>query len=69
GAGLGVTVQSIATLQKEIELGLLTTVPLDPALNRPFSLVYQRQKFRVQAMEEFLQFAQTHCEKRKSNRK
>ncbi len=69
GAGLGITVQSIATLQKEVELGLLTTVPLDPALNRPFSLVYQRQKFRVQAMEEFLQFAQTHCEKRKNNRK
>jgi DNA-binding transcriptional LysR family regulator len=65
GAGLGITVQSIATLQKEVQLGLLTVVPLDPALNRPFSLVYQRQKFRVQAIEEFLEFAQEHCEKRK----
>ena len=69
GAGLGITVQSIATLQKEIQLGLLTVVPLDPALNRPFSLVYQRQKFRVQAMEEFLEFAQEHCEKRKKRKK
>jgi DNA-binding transcriptional LysR family regulator len=68
GAGLGVTVQSIATLQKEIALGLLSTVPLDPPLNRPFSLVYQRQKFRVQAMEKFLQFAQTHCEERKKKK-
>ena len=68
GAGLGVTVQSIATLQKEIALGLLSTVPLDPPLNRPFSLVYQRQKFRVQAMEEFLRFAQTHCEERKKKK-
>jgi DNA-binding transcriptional LysR family regulator len=69
GAGLGITVQSIATLQKEIQLGLLTVVPLDPALNRPFSLVYQRQKFRVQAIEEFLEFAQEHCEKRKKRKK
>lgn len=69
GAGLGITVQSIATLQKEVQLGLLTVVPLDPALNRPFSLVYQRQKFRVQAMEEFLEFAQKHCEKRKKRKK
>ncbi len=69
GAGLGVTVQSVATLQKEIQLDMLATVPLDPPLNRPFSLVYQRQKFRVQAMEEFLQFAQTHCEKRKKTKK
>ncbi len=65
-AGLGITVQSIAALQKEVKLGLLSIVPLDPVLNRPFSLVYQRQKFRVQAMEEFLEFAQEHCEKRKS---
>ena len=68
GAGLGITVQSVATLQKEVELDLLTTVPLDPPLNRPFSLVYQRQKFRVQAMEEFLEFAQNHCERRKQRK-
>lgn len=68
GAGLGITVQSVATLQKEIELNMLTTVPLSPALNRPFSLVYQRQKFRVQAMDEFLSFSQAHCEKRKKKK-
>ncbi len=67
GAGLGVSVQSIATLQKEEKLGLLSVVPLKPSLTRPFSLVYQRQKFRVQAMEEFLEFAQAHCEKRRNN--
>lgn len=68
-AGLGVTVQSIATLQKEVKLNMLKVVPLKPVLRRPFSLVYQRQKFRVQAMEEFLEFAQDHCEKRKKNGK
>ncbi len=68
GAGLGVSVQSKATLQKEDKLGLLSVVPLAPSITRPFSLVYQRQKFRVQAMEEFLEFAQAHCEKRKNNK-
>lgn len=66
-AGLGVTVQSVATMQKEIALGTLSVAPLDPPLTRPFSLVYQRQKFRVQAMEEFLSFAQEHCEKKKKS--
>ncbi len=67
-AGLGITVQSEATLQKEVALGTLAVAPLDPPLTRPFSLVYQRQKFRVQAMEEFLTFAQGHCEKKKNKR-
>ncbi|MFT5258849.1 MAG: DNA-binding transcriptional LysR family regulator [Saprospiraceae bacterium] len=64
GAGLGVSVQSVATLQKEDKLGLLSVVPLSPPLTRPFSLVYQRQKFRVQAMEEFLEFAQENSRMR-----
>lgn len=65
-AGLGISVQSAATMQKEVALDMLSVAPLDPPLKRPFSLVYQRQKFRVQAMEEFLSFAQEHCEKKKN---
>lgn len=68
GASLGVSVQSKAALQKEDQLGLLSVVPLKPSITRPFSLVYQRQKFTTQAMEEFLEFAQAHCEKRKKNK-
>jgi hypothetical protein len=33
-------------------------------LERPFSIVFQRQKFRLRAMDEFMDFAHEHCEKR-----
>ncbi len=65
-AGLGVSIISEATLAKELKLGTLAAVQLVPPLERPFSVVYQRQKFRLRAMEEFLGFAHEHCEKQKS---
>lgn len=65
-AGLGVSIISEATLSKELKLGTLAAVQLIPPLERPFSVVYQRQKFRLRAMEEFLSFAHEHCEKQKS---
>jgi len=61
-AGLGVSIISRATLAKELKLGTLAAVQLDPPLERPFSLVYQRQKFRLRAMEEFLAFTHEHCD-------
>jgi len=61
-AGLGISILSVATMEKELTLKLLQAVPLNPPLRRPFSLVYQRQKFRLRAMEEFLAFAKSHCE-------
>ena len=57
GAGLGITIISIATLRKEIELGTLRAVALDPPIERPFSFLHQKQKFRVPAVEELLRFA------------
>ncbi len=63
-AGLGISIISQATLAKELSLGTLAAVQLDPPLVRPFSLVYQRQKFRLRAMEEFLGFAHERCEAR-----
>ena len=57
GAGLGVTVISVATLRKEVELGTLRAIDLDPPIERPFSFVHQKQKFRVPAVEELLRFA------------
>ena len=65
-AGLGVSIVSEATVVKELKLGTLAMRPLDPPLERPFSIVFQRQKFRLRAMEEFMDFAHEHCEKRES---
>lgn len=63
-AGLGVSIISVATVKKEIKLGTLVAIPLEPPLERPFSIVYQRQKFRLRAVEEFMDFAHEHCEKK-----
>lgn len=62
-AGLGVSIVSRATVLKEVKLGTLVAVPLKPPIERPFSFVYQRQKFRLRAVEEFMNFMHEHCEK------
>ncbi len=61
-AGLGVSLVSRATVTKELKLGTLVALPLEPSLERPFSFVHQRQKFRLRAVEEFMGFAREHCE-------
>ena len=61
-AGLGISIISETTLVKELKLGTLCAISLKPPMIRPFSIVYQRQKFRLRAMEEFLEFAEDHCE-------
>jgi DNA-binding transcriptional LysR family regulator len=60
-AGMGVSIVSRATVQKEIRLGTLVTLILDPPLQRPFSFVHQKQKFRHRAMDELLDFARNYC--------
>ena len=65
-AGLGVSVLSVATMEKELLLDCMSAIPLSPPIKRTFSIVYQRQKFRLQAMEEFLEFAREHCAHRVS---
>ncbi|MDD5393009.1 MAG: selenium metabolism-associated LysR family transcriptional regulator [Thiothrix sp.] len=62
-AGMGVTIVSSASITKELKLGSLVSIPLDPPLSRDFSFVRQRQKFKVRAMEELLEFARCYCEK------
>ena len=64
-AGMGVSVLSSVSLAKEIKLGTLVAVPLDPPLSREFSFVRQRQKFRVRTMEELLEFARAYCKNNK----
>lgn len=61
-AGMGVSIISRATLHKELQLGTLTAIALDPPLERAFSFVHQKQQFRHRAMEKLHEFAQTYCE-------
>jgi len=61
-AGMGISVVSNATIQKELRLGTLVSIDLDPPLERPFSFVHQKQKFRVRVMEELLEFARAYCQ-------
>ncbi|HIO97199.1 MAG TPA: LysR family transcriptional regulator, partial [Leucothrix sp.] len=56
-----VSILSSVSIAKELKLGTLKFVPLDPPLSREFSFVRQRQKFRVRSMEELLDFARTYC--------
>jgi len=60
-AGMGVSIVSLATIQKELKLDTLVKLTLEPALERPFSFVHQKQKFRHRAMDELLEFARSYC--------
>ncbi|MBB1076296.1 LysR family transcriptional regulator [Rhodoferax sp. 4810] len=62
-ANMGVSIVSLATVQKELKLGTLVTIPLEPPLYRPFSFVHQRQKFKLRVMQELLNFARSYCKK------
>ena len=62
-SGLGISVVSEATVRKEARLGTLGVRPLDPALQRAFSFVHQKQKFRSQAVERFYRFIQEQCQR------
>lgn len=66
-AGMGISVVSRATIQKELKLGTLVAINLDPVLERPFSFVHQKQKFRARVMDELLEFAQKYCEEHKND--
>ncbi|MCP5142017.1 MAG: LysR family transcriptional regulator [Zoogloeaceae bacterium] len=62
-ASMGISIVSRATIAKELELGRLVALPVDPPLARPFSFVHQKQKFRQRAMDELLDFARAYCDK------
>lgn len=61
-AGIGITILSHATLNKELKLGTLVAVELDPTLKRSFSFVHQKQKFRQHTVGKLLEFARQYCE-------
>ena len=60
-AGMGVSIVSEVTIHKEMQLKTLVALELDPPLDRPFSFVHQKQKFRQRAMDELLEFARAYC--------
>jgi len=60
-AGMGISILSRAAIHKDLQLGLLKEVNLNPSLERPFSFVYQKQKFRLLAIEELLKFSRNYC--------
>ena len=62
-AGMGLSIMSSAGITKEVKLGLLKAVPLEPRLHREFAFVRQRHKFRLPAMEELLEFSRDYCQK------
>lgn len=59
--GMGVSIVSSVTIEKELKLGTLNKVDLEPSLERPFSFVRQRQKFQLRAMEALLEYARGYC--------
>ncbi len=60
-AGMGLSIVSRATIIKELKLATLTAVELKPSLERPFSFVRQRYKFKSRAADQLLSFAQEFC--------
>lgn len=62
-AGMGISIVSRASIEKELKLGTLTAIELSPKLERPFSFVRQRYKFKSRAADELLRFAQEFCKK------
>jgi len=60
-AGMGLSIVSRATIIKELKLATLTAVELKPSLERPFSFVHQRYKFKSRAADQLLSFAQDFC--------
>lgn len=60
-AGMGLSIVSRATINKELKLSTLTAVELSPSLQRPFSIVRQRYKFKSRAADELLKFTQEYA--------
>lgn len=55
--GLGFTIMSRSTVENELLLGKLASVPLAPRLIRSLSVVYPREKFRSRLANTFIEFA------------
>ena len=57
--GLGFAIMSRVIAAKELQLGQLVQVPLDPPLLRDFSVVYAKERFHSKLVAAFLAFAKS----------
>lgn len=57
--GLGCSIVSRASFEKERQLGTLVAVPLRPRLTRTLSLVYPKERFRSKVVLTFVEFARS----------
>ncbi|QKS29636.1 MAG: HTH-type transcriptional regulator CysL [Accumulibacter sp.] len=55
--GLGCSIVSRASFEKERQLGSLIAIPLRPPLRRTLSLVYPKERFRSRVVLTFVDFA------------
>lgn len=55
--GLGFAIMSRATAEKEVRLGDLVQIPLEPPLIRHLSVVYPRERIHSKVVNEFVRFA------------
>lgn len=55
--GLGFTIMSRATVNKEVRLGELASVPLAPPIIRHLSAVYPKERLQSRLVSSFVQFA------------
>ncbi len=60
-AGMGISILSRTIIDKEVKLGTLVPVEIDPPIERPFLFVHQKQKFRLRAVDELLTFVREYC--------
>lgn len=57
-ASLGVAIMSASAVSKEIQLGTLVAVQLNPRLTRQLSMVYAPEKFRSKLLDAFISFVE-----------
>jgi len=55
--GLGFTVMSSATVDKEVRMGDLVRIPLAPPLIRHLSVLYPRERIQAKIVEDFVRFS------------
>lgn len=58
-SGLGISILSRCTVDKEVLLGRLIAIPLKPKLMRSFSMVFPKEKFRSRLLTTFADFAKS----------
>jgi DNA-binding transcriptional LysR family regulator len=57
GTGLGFAIVSRASVGKELQLGSLIAIPLEPRLLRRLSVLSPKEKFRSRVVSTFMEFA------------